>query len=226
MSGSRQAITLYTAPLSMFGMKAEVALREKGCAFERISVPYDAVDGYHPKHAEVLRINPKRQVPVLTYGVLELFDSTLIFEFLEDLVPEPPLWPRTIDGRARARLLEHKSDEVYFPHVIKLMGLQSNLTETAAIAAIDAARAYYAAMEEMLGRQEFLAGDFSYADIAFYMAQLFGERMCASLSADTPRLVDWRVRIGARQTVRLTLAPFIDFLRALGRPIPAHLVSA
>jgi len=51
----------------------------------------------------VLRVNPKGQVPVLVHGSLEIFDSTQIFEYLEDLQPTPALWPRDIVERARAR---------------------------------------------------------------------------------------------------------------------------
>src|SRR5262245_8424766 len=79
---------------------------------------------YEPKHLEVARVNPKQQVPVLVDGDLEIFDSTQIFEYLEDLAPTPPLWPPGPAARARARLVELKSDEVYFPHIIRLMGLQ------------------------------------------------------------------------------------------------------
>ena len=64
---------------------------------------------------------------MLVDGDLALFDSTQIFEYLEDLQPQPPLWPRDLHERARARQLELKSDEVYFPHVVRLMGLQSSL---------------------------------------------------------------------------------------------------
>jgi hypothetical protein len=66
----------------------------------------------------------KRQVPVLVDGDIEIFDSTQIFEYFE---PHPPLWPAEPAARARARLLELKSDEVFFPHVIRLMGLQDRL---------------------------------------------------------------------------------------------------
>ena len=76
------AIRLYTGPLSMFGAKAEIALLEKGLDFERIAVPF--VDRYEPKHPEVVRINPKQQVPVLIHGSVEIFDSTQIFEYLEE----------------------------------------------------------------------------------------------------------------------------------------------
>ena len=118
------ALQLYTGPLSMFGMKAEIALREKGLAFERIEVAYSATAGYEPKHPEVIRANPKRQVPVLVDGDLAIFDSTQIFEYLEDIAPLPALWPQEPRARARARMSEHTSDEIYFSHVVRLMGQQ------------------------------------------------------------------------------------------------------
>src|SRR6185436_3723253 len=130
---------LYSGPLSMFGAKAEIAAREKGFDFELIMVPFEMKRLYQPKHPEVVRINPKRQVPVLIHGDVEIFDSTQIFEYLEDLVPSPALWPREPQARARARLLEHQSDEVYFPHIIRLMSLQDNLQGDAAVTAIAAA---------------------------------------------------------------------------------------
>jgi glutathione S-transferase len=111
---------LYSGPVSMFGAKAEIALLEKGIAHEREFVPFDLRTLYQPRHPVVLRVNPKQQVPVLVDGDLELFDSTQIFEYLEDVAPEPPLWPREPRARARARLLELRSDEVFFPHVITL----------------------------------------------------------------------------------------------------------
>ena len=114
-------VTLFTAPLSMFGMKVEIALREKGISFERISVPYDAAAGYAPKDPQVVRINPKQQVPVLVNGSVSLFDSTQIFEYLEDAWPAVALWPQAVGDRARCRQLELLADEFYFPHVIKLM---------------------------------------------------------------------------------------------------------
>lgn len=81
---------LYSGPLSMFGAKAEIALREKGFDFELEMVPFEMKVLYEPKHPEVVRINPKRQVPVLIDGDLELFDSTQIFEYLETLNASRP----------------------------------------------------------------------------------------------------------------------------------------
>ena len=218
--------TLYTGPLSMFGAKAEIAALEKGLAFERVMVEYESTRGYEPKHPEVLRVNPKRQVPVLVEGELALFDSTQIFEYLEDLQPEPPLWPRERKARAAARLLEHKSDEVYFPHVIRLMGLQDDLGGEAATAAIAAATRYYAEMETQLGNQEYLAGDYSFADIAFYMAALFGERQGAPLTDATPRLLQWRERMTQRPAVRKVAGEMARWLATARRPVPPFLRDA
>jgi len=215
---------LYSGPLSMFGAKAQIAALEKGLDVEVVLVPFEFGPGYSPKHPEVLRINPKRQVPVLVHGDLEIFDSTQIFEYLEDLQPEPPLWPREARARARARLAELKSDEVYFPHIIKLMGLQGDLQGEAAQAAIAAATQYYEQLEQALQQADWLAGDtYSYADIAFFMAAIFGERMGAPITGATPRLVAWRERMTQRPPVRQVAGAMARWLASKGRPVPAFL---
>ena len=124
---------LYSGPLSMFGAKAEIAAHEKALEVELVMVPFEMATLYQPKHPEVLRINPKRQVPVLVDGDLDLFDSTQIFEYFETIAPQPALWPAEPKARARARLLEHKADEVYFPPIVRLMGLQATPDDPAAV---------------------------------------------------------------------------------------------
>jgi glutathione S-transferase len=207
----------------MFGAKAQIAALEKGLELDVVMVPFDFERLYAPRHPEVLRINPKQQVPVLVDGDLEIFDSTQIFEYLEDLRPQPALWPADPRARARARLLEHQSDEVYFPHVVRLMGLQSQLQEAPARAAIAAAQQYCGGMNALLQDREWLAGSYSFADIAFYMAALFGERQGAPLTSDMPRLLAWRERMSARPAVRQVAAAMGRWLASIGRPVPAFL---
>ncbi len=216
---------LYSGPLSMFGAKAEIAAHEKGLAFELIMVPFEMKTLYQPKHPEVLRINPKRQVPVLIDGDLEIFDSTQIFEYLETIKPEPALWPADAKARARARLLEHKSDEVYFPPIVRLMGLQATPDDPAAVEARAAAASFYDEMEKELGGKAWLAGGYSYADIAFYMAQIFGDRMGAPMTGAHPRLQAWRERMGARPAVRRVAGAMARYLQSRGRKLPAFLAE-
>jgi glutathione S-transferase len=211
------AMTLYSGPLSMFGAKVQIAALEKALDFDVVMVAYDSIRGYSPKHPEVLRINPKGQVPVLTHGEVEIFDSTQIFEYLEDLQPNPPLWPRDLKMRARARRFEHQSDEVYFPHIIRLMNLADRL-DPVALASIVAAASYYQEMERELAADGWLAGDYSYADIAFYMAALFGERHGVPIT--TPRLLNWRERMTQRPAVRTVVKAMANWLEAASRPVP------
>lgn len=215
-----EPIRLYSGPLSMFGAKTEIAALEKGLAVDLVMVPFDMAKLYEPKHPEVLRINPKAQVPVLVQGDVEIFDSTQIFEYFEDLKPDPALWPKAPGSRAKARLLELKSDEIFFPPVIRLMGLQDRLDDPAAVAAQDASARYYEAMERQLSEAEFLAGSFSYADIAFYMAQLFAARMSAPMTAATPRLLAWRERLSGRPAIRQVAGAMARFLLSQGRKLP------
>lgn len=204
----------------MFGAKVQIAALEKALDFDVVMVPYTSAQGYSPKHPEVLRINPKAQVPVLTHGPVEIFDSTQIFEYLEDLQPHPALWPRDLSLRARARQLEHQSDEVYFPHIIRLMGVKDRANDPIAMASAAAAANYYPVMEQALGAGLWLAGAYSYADIAFYMAALFGERHEVPVTAATPRLLKWRERMTQRPAVQVVTGAMARWLNAAGRPVP------
>jgi glutathione S-transferase len=216
-------LKIYSGPLSMFGAKVEIAAREKGVEFDLVMVPFDFEHGYAPKHPEVLRINPKHQVPVLVDGDVQIFDSTQIFEYLEDRWAEPPLWPRSIAARAQARKLELYSDEIFFPHVIRLMGLRGNPDP------VDApewkkARAeietHYVSMNQLLRDREYMADQFSYADIAFYMAQFFAARHTVPMTAAYSNLTAWRERMMGRPAVRTVVTAMADYLRSEGRPVP------
>lgn len=224
MSGKTSRPILYSGPLSMFGAKAQIAALEKGIDVELVMVPFEMRTLYQPKHPEVLRVNPKQQVPVLIDGELEIFDSTQIFEYFEDLKPEPPLWPCETRKRARARLLEHKSDEVFFPPIIRLMGLQATPNDLAAVAAREAAGRFYLEMEKLMddGR-DWLAEEYSYGDISFFMAQIFADRMGAPMPEQAARLLAWRSRMSSRPAVRQVAGVMGRYLLSQGRPLPGFL---
>lgn len=213
---------LYSGPLSMFGAKAEIAVLEKGLACERELVPFDLRTLYQPVHPVVARVNPKRQVPVLVDGDLEIFDSTQIFEYLEDRAPEPPLWPRDPRPRARARRLELLSDEVFFPHVVSLMPQRGEAGPEEKEAARRAIHAFYADLEPRLEGREFLAGSWSYADIAFFMAQTFAGFLGAAWGRGHPNLDAWRARVAARPAVARVVEPMAAYLQAQGAAVPTR----
>jgi len=219
-------MTLYSGPLSMYGAKAHIAALEKGLPVDVVMVPFTDDHRYEPKHPEVLRINPKRQVPVLVHGDVAVFDSTQIFEYFEHLQPQPPLWPASVAARAHARQLELKSDEVFFPHVIRLMGLQDRLDEPPAQEATAQLHRYYAEMDALLTDRDYLAGDYSYADIAFFMAQLFAARLGAPMTDATSQLIAWRMRVAGRPAVLSVVEQYVWTMTGMGRPIPAWMSDA
>jgi glutathione S-transferase len=163
---------------------------------------------------------------VLVHGEVELFDSTQIFEYFEHLQPQPPLWPASVAQRAQARLMELKSDEVFFPHVIRLMGLQDRLDAPPAQEAVARANDYYSQMDALLVDRDYLAGEYSYADIAFFMAQLFAARLGAPMGDATPRVLAWRMRVARRPAVMPVLRQFVQTLTGMGRPIPGFMGDA
>jgi glutathione S-transferase len=212
---------LYSGVMSMFSAKAEIAAIEKGMTIEVEMVPFSLSTLYEPKHAEVSRINPKRQVPVLVDGELELFDSTQIFEYFEDLVPEPRLWPRTPVARARARLMELRSDEVFFPNVVQLFPHNRVRDgEEKAAEAIGTIERFYTDVEHVLERSEYLAAEFSYADIAFFAAQFWARLVGAAPQASLSALSAWCVRIGRRQSVQKVLGRVTGYLEEHGLQAP------
>jgi glutathione S-transferase len=197
---------LYSGPLSLFTGKVRIALDEKGLACELVSVPFGRAQGYQPKHPDVLAVNPKAQVPVLVDGPLSLYDSTIILEYLEDRHPSPPLYPKDPVERARCRQLEAAADEVLFPFVFEL--IQEVFYKSAAdrdAARIGRARqaiaAHYATLEQRLGDRAYLCGDFSVADIGYFMTVTFATSLGVPLDDTTPRLVAWYDRVRARPAV-------------------------
>lgn len=200
---------LYSGPLSLFSRKVEIALGEKGLAFEREMVPFTQAKGYSPKHPAVLAANPKAQVPVLVDGDLTVFDSTVIAEYLEDAYPQPPLFPREPKARARCRLLELYADEVLLAPLRRLMFRTEPTHPDAAVQAIreeegqqadGELRRLYGKLQDELGERAYFCGTFSVADIALFMTVLWSLRLKGPRLDDYPALAAWYARVRARPT--------------------------
>jgi glutathione S-transferase len=90
--------------LSPYVRKVLVCLELKGIAYVvDHMVPFFGDDRFS-------KLSPLRRIPVLVDGDLVLTDSTVICEYLEDLNPDPALYPKDVRDRARARWLEEFAD--------------------------------------------------------------------------------------------------------------------
>ena len=194
---------LYSGPMSLFTGKVRIALDEKRLDYELVSVPFTRA-GYEPKHPKVLELNPKRQVPVLVDGDLAVYDSTIIFEYLEERYPTPALYPRDPAGKATCRVMEAAADEILFPPVWDLIREvfykpDGSGRDGAVVAAAKAAiAAHYDRLERQLGEQPFLCGDVSVADIGYFMTITFATSLGEGLGAAHPGLQSWYGRLLAR----------------------------
>ncbi|WP_439648354.1 glutathione S-transferase family protein [Croceibacterium aestuarii] len=89
-----------------------LCLLEKGAAFES-----RALDGRKWEHhdPEFRAINPEGTVPVLVHDRRVLRESTVINEYLDDILPDPPLRPSDPWERAEMRVLTKYVDEYFCP---------------------------------------------------------------------------------------------------------------
>jgi glutathione S-transferase len=219
---------LYSAPLSLFARKVEIALQEKGLPFERVMVPFSQDKGYSPKHPDVLAANPKGQVPVLIDKGLTLYDSTVILEYLEDAHPRPPLYPGAPEERARCRLFDLFADEIMLVPLRALMhrtGPRPLDPERWAADEAQAKRAeavledHFAELDRRLQGKPYLCGAFSAADISVFMAVLYSLRLGGPSPDGHHALSDWYARLGGRPAFAAVAAEIVAADRELSTPV-------
>jgi glutathione S-transferase len=209
---------LYSGPLSLFTAKVRVALAEKGLAYERIEVPWSVAGRYEPKHPDVVALNPKRQVPVLVDGAVAVYDSTQIFEYLEDRYPDPPLYPRDVAERARCRRLEAAADEIVFPAVwdlIETTFYPAGRDEARLARAREKLAAEYAVLDKELTGRAWLCTSFGVADVATFIMVHAASGLGAAPGEGHGALRAWLARMHERPAVAREVAETGAFLKGL-----------
>ena len=103
-------LILYESPVSSYVQKVKIVLREKQIPFTT-KVPEDLAN--NAISGPLRSANPRVEVPVIVDGDLQIFDSTIILEYLEDKHPEHPMLPKDPAARARARMIEEICDTEY-----------------------------------------------------------------------------------------------------------------
>lgn len=102
---------LYHVPLSPFCRKVRLSLAEKKIECELIE------ERYWEEHPDFHRRNPARKVPVLRIDGRTLPESSAICEYLEEKHPDPPLMPRSPEGRYEVRRLVAWFDDKFHHEV-------------------------------------------------------------------------------------------------------------
>ena len=76
-------------------------MRHFGIAFDEIVIPLAQED----TRTEMLRYSPAGKCPALCDGEITVWDSLAIIEYVAELNPDKPLWPKPRAARAQARSL-------------------------------------------------------------------------------------------------------------------------
>jgi glutathione S-transferase len=204
-------ITLLEHPLSPYAQKVKLAMYEKGIEFT--SRMPDILSG---GDADFHRASPRREVPALVDGDTNVFDSTIILEYLEDKWPTPAMLPSGPAERARVRMLEEMCDTYYEAinwalYEVRVFGrakgdLADQLVARAG-AQIKGANEY---LERQLGTREWFNGaSFGWGDLSVFPAV-----NAAAFSGFPPpagsRLGDWLQRMQTRQSVQKVMAAAME----------------
>lgn len=99
---------LYDNFASVAAQKVRLTLAEKGLEWQ--SMPIDLRNG-EVMRPEYLVLNPRGVVPTLVHGSQVITESSVIIEYLEDLVPQPALRPEGALARARVRGWMRRMDD-------------------------------------------------------------------------------------------------------------------
>jgi glutathione S-transferase len=153
-----------------FGQKVRIVLAEKGLSYELVQI--DLTQG-EQRRPEFRRLNPFGRVPVLVDEETTVYDSTIIAEYLEDEYPEPPLLPAVGSSalRAQARTWEDIADASFTLQVGQLMAEMGKAESERDSNRIQRLQQWIEQMLSFLNHQlqgqDFLASQFSVADIGF-----------------------------------------------------------
>jgi glutathione S-transferase len=214
---------LYYSPLSMFSAKVRIALYEKGIAHETQLVGWTPATGWI-KPDELPRLNPKSQIPVLIDGDAAIYDSTIIFEYLEERFPKPALYPANLAQRARCRMLEDLGDTLIAPNLgvlVREVFLKPDpaARDQAAVAQVKGELArQYQRLDREIGSSEFLCGDFTFADISCFSPMNIASLMEGAPPPECANLAAWTERMRKRASVARYLSEFAGALELLRSP--------
>jgi glutathione S-transferase/RNA polymerase-associated protein len=210
-------LKLYDHPFSPYAQKVKIALREKGVVF---AAPLPQGIGVGGAQGEFVQANPRAEVPTLIDGDVQLFDSTIILEYIEDKWPNPPLLPASAAERARVRMLEEVMDTHYeainwglgeIRAFKRATGEQSDAIEAKAAAQT---QGYFRWLERQLGDRPWFNGEtFGWGDLCV-VPYLNGSHGHGHHVPAGTRLADWMVRVNQRPSVQATTADITAMLQS------------
>jgi glutathione S-transferase len=200
-------VRVYRIPFSTNVERVALALAHKGLDVEWVDV--DPAD-----RTEVDRVSGQSLVPVLVDGDRVVSDSTEILRYLEELSPEPRLFPVEPARRAELEVFLEWFNRVWKrpPNEIEALRAKPHPDEELIDALGRELTGALDLFERLLDGREYLFGDFSAADCAVFPFLKYALddnadddesfhailREFQGLGENHPRLAAWIARVDAR----------------------------
>lgn len=218
-------VHLYFAKGSTFSQRTRVVLLEKGIEFTSTEIDLQN------KPADFTQISRYGKVPAIKHGDIEIYESAVINEYLEEAFPEPPLLPHEPGEKAVARIWIDYANTRLVPAFNKfLRGKGVEEQEQGRKEFIESL--LYIEQEglnKLSGNSPYWLGDnFSLVDISFYpwfeRLPILEQFRKFSLPQETPRLQTWWNAVRDRNSIKAVANPvdfYIErFAKILGEPVP------
>lgn len=150
-------MTLYSGTTCPFSQRCRIVLYEKGMDFQIVDV-----DLYN-KPEEIAVMNPNNRVPILVERDLQLYESNIINEYIDERFPHPQLMPADPVMRARARLFLFRFETELFSQIDHVEGNSQKNAEKARGVIRDS----LVQMAPVFAKQKYMLGEeFSMLDVA------------------------------------------------------------
>jgi glutathione S-transferase len=211
---------LYNVSTSNFAAKSRIAIYDKGLAIDIVPIP-----GNDLKSPEYLKINFLGKTPALDADGFIIPESETINEYLEDKFPDPPLLPKSPEGRARVRMFTRFHD-LYLTSPQEALASQlnpQNRNEKLLKEKLAEQNLRLDQLDAMLPASGFATGnDFTLADCALAPTIFFAVTMLPVLGAGSPlegrsNLASWWTHVQSRPSVERALGEIREGLAAVQR---------
>ncbi|KAE9585085.1 hypothetical protein Lal_00017949 [Lupinus albus] len=196
-------VVLLGSGFSMFGMRAKIALEEKGIKYEYIE--QDLTN----KSLLLVEMNPIHQkIPVLIHNGRPICESLIIVEYIDLVWNNNPLFLLSHPyQRSQARFWANFVDQEVYHVSRRVWSSKGNEQEMAKKDFIESLKQ----LENELGDKPYFGGNtFGFVDIAlipfycwFYTYETFGK---FKVEKECPKLITWAKRCMQRESVSKTLA--------------------
>ena len=110
-------LKLYHGDISTCSQKVRLALAEKNTDFDSVLMNLRAGDQHKPEYRQ---LNPNAVVPTLVHDDHVIIESTVINEYIDDVLPGPALRPDAADQKAAMRIWTRRLDESVHANAVTL----------------------------------------------------------------------------------------------------------